>query len=414
MFTRLASLYKATLFRCRQRPGLSVSPTLRDWCMRELAGWTLDGRIAPNASALQALNATRPWTFLFSVGPHGATVLPKPASIDTGGEAAQRRLTYYRKFLDGAARKAGLAEAITIAVDLNDDPQSSSEVPVFAFQKVTGSNNVLIPDVDFLLAADNSLPSWLVSDHVPWWHKKNSAVFAGSTTGGPITAEVVRTMSLPRLRAGRFFRDKPGVDYRLTNIVGCDTPETEATLRQMGFGAHRLSWRAQFRHRFIISMDGNGATCSRVAIALRSRSVLLKYGSDRQLYYFYGLVPWEHYVPIDEDGDVLAVLSSAREQPKRFRDISAAGQRFARSFLTREAVECYMATLLQVYADMLSESAAASPQHGQPDVSAAATLPHSPAAPNLPGRRIAHARQRSPRDGGDIVGDHAGRMGRDR
>ena len=345
--------------------------------MRELAGWSSDGRIIASERALHALNETRPWTFLFSVGPHGATVLPKPAEVDTGGEDAQRRLRYYQRFLDGAARKASLNEAITIAVDLNDDPLSSPEVPVFAFQKLTGSNNVLIPDVDFLLAADNSLPSWLVSDHVPWWRKKTSAVFAGSTTGGPITAEVVQAMSLPRLRAGLFFRGKPGVDYRLTNLVGCDTPETEAMLRQMGFGAHRMSWRAQFKHRFIISMDGNGATCSRVAIALRSQSVLLKYGSDRQLYYFYGLVPWEHYVPIDEDQDVLKVLSLAEDQPKLFREISAASKRFARSFLTRKAVERYMATLLRVYANLLNESVAA-PLPG------AATLPRFPAAPNLP------------------------------
>ena len=408
MSSRLTALYHAV----RSRGGSTDDPanaTLHDWCLRELAAWTANGRIITAEPALQALNATRPWTFLFSVGPHGATVLPKPADIDTGGEAASRRRQYYQRFLDGAARKAGLSETVTIAVDLNDDPLSSPDIPVFAFQKVAGSNNILIPDVDFLLAADNSLPSWLVSDHVPWWRKKNSAVFAGSTTGGPITADVVRTMSLPRLRAGLFFRDKPGVDYRLTNLVGCDTPATQAMLRQMGFGAHRLSWRAQFKHRFIISMDGNGATCSRVAIALRSQSVLLKYGSERQLYYFYGLVPWEHYVPIEEDADVLRVVSRAREQPKTFRSISAAGQRFARSFLTPRAVESYMATLLRAYADLLSEPPR-SAQTGSPD---AATLPRSPAPPNLADRRDAHARQRSPRDGGDIVGDHAGRMGRD-
>ena len=356
VFYRLAGLPEAFLSRLRLRPARSIAATLQAWCQRELAVWSRNGRIPVSKDALQALNATRPWTFLFCVGPDGATVLPKPAAIDTGGESARRRVEYYQRFLDGAARKAQLPEAITIAVDLNDDPMASADVPVFAFQKVDGSNNVLIPDVDFLLAADNALPSWLTADHVPWWSKRTSAVFAGSTTGGPITADVVRDMALPRLRAGVFFQDKPGVLFRLTNLVGCDTPETEAMLHRLGFGAQRMSWRAQFRHRLIISMDGNGATCSRVAITLRSRSVLLKYASNRQLYYFYGLIPWRHYVPIDTDEDVLNVLSLAREEPALFRRISAAGQQFARSFLTRQAVEDYMATLLRVYAGMLSDA----------------------------------------------------------
>jgi hypothetical protein len=362
VFSRIAGLTEALISRFRQRPDHSVGPILHDWCQRELAVWSRNGRIPVNQDALQALNATRPWTFLFSVGPHGATVMPKPPMIDTGGEPAKRRLEYYHRFLDGAARKANLADAITIAVDLNDDPMASADVPVFAFQKVHGSKLVLIPDVDFLLDANNALPSWLVSDHVPWWRKQTSAVFAGSTTGGPITADVVRDVSLPRLRAGVFFHDKPGVLFRLTNLVGCDTPETKAMLQGLGFGAQqRLSWRAQFRHRFIISMDGNGATCSRVAITLRSRSVLLKYASNRQLYYFDGLRPWKHYVPINKDEDVLNVLSLAREKPDLFRDISAAGQRFARSFLTRRAVESYMATLLSVYGGMLADAPAPRP-----------------------------------------------------
>jgi hypothetical protein len=353
---RLTGLREALFSRFRLRPDHSVGGALQEWCRRELAVWSRNGHIPVSQTALQALNATRPWTFLFSVGPDGATVLPKPAAIDTGGAPAQRRLEYYRRFLDGAARKARLPEAITIAIDLNDDPMASAEVPVFAFQKVDGSNNVLIPDVDFLLDADNALPSWLVSDHVPWWRKKTSAVFAGSTTGGPITAEVVREVALPRLRAGVFFHDKAGVLFRLTNLVGCDTPETEAMLRRLGFGAPRLPWRAQFWHRFIISMDGNGATCSRVAITLRSRSVLLKYTSNRRLYYFHGLIPWRHYVPINEDEDVLNVLSVARKQPVLFRNISAAGRHFARSFLTRQAVESYMATLLREYAGLVSDA----------------------------------------------------------
>lgn len=347
MFSQVADGYETALSEWRLRTADTVQATLDEWCRRELAGWT--GRTVDPA-ALRALNATRPWLFLVTVGPDGAAVAAKPDGADDGGPMARRRLGYYQPFLARAARRAHLSAPLTIALDLNDEPLARGDVPVFSFQKVAGTANILVPDVEFLQPTHNALPSWLTLDRTPWRRKANSAVFAGSTTGGLITAEVVRTLALPRLRAGAFFRGKPGVDFRLPNLVEVDTPETEALLRGSGFGEGALSWQEQFSHRFIISMDGNGATCSRVAITLRSRSVLLKYQSDRLLYYFRGLVPGRHYVPIAEDADVLRVVEAARADPAPFQAIAASGRAFARTFLTRRAVEQYMATLLRRYA----------------------------------------------------------------
>ena len=345
MFSEVADAYDTAVSGRRLRAGGDAA--VREWRDRELAAWA--GH-AVDDHALHELNATRPWLFLFTIGRWGASVAAKPPGADDGGPHARRRLGYYLPFLDRVARQAGLTRPLTIAVDLNDEPVASDDLPVFAFQKHRGARNVLIPDVEFLQPDHNSLPSWLTFDRTPWRAKQHSAVFAGSTTGGVITADVVRTLALPRLRAGAFFRDAPDVDFRLPNLVECDTPETEAMLRAMGFGVGAMSWQEQFRHRFIISMDGNGATCSRVVIALRSHSVLLKYASDRVLYYFHGLAPGEHYVPIQTDADVLRTVSAARSDPAPYRAINAAARRFAGAFLTRRAVEHYMAALLQGYA----------------------------------------------------------------
>jgi hypothetical protein len=45
-----------------------------------------------------------------------------------------------------------------------------------------------------------------------------------------------------------------------------------------------------------------------VVIALKSNSALLKYDSPHHLYYFKELVPWLHYVPIVERGDIENIL----------------------------------------------------------------------------------------------------------
>jgi len=312
---------------------------LSGWCEHELAPWHQRG----SESGLHDLNAAHPWVFMFRITRHGATLVEK-SNADAPG---QRRAGYYLRFLDRVARQAGVE--VLIAADLNDAPMASTGIPLFSFQKPTGSPNILMPDIDFLKPTHNSLPAWPTADWRPWSRKSHSAVFAGATTGGRVTRQAVDRLSLPRLRAGVFFQDKPEVVFRLPLLVACDSAETEATLRAMGFGVGPLTWREQFRHRCILSMDGNGATCSRVVIALRSNSVLLKYNSDHQLHYFAALTPWRHYVPIAQDSDVLDILQKPTAD---LHAIAREGRRFARTFLTRRAIERYMATLLRLYADL--------------------------------------------------------------
>jgi hypothetical protein len=115
-----------------------------------------------------------------------------------------------------------------------------------------------------------------------------------------------------------------------------------------------LRWKDQFERRFILSMDGNGATCSRVVIALMSNSVLLKYHSDNVLYYFDGMQPWIHYVPVMEDRDVQATIDLEAREPTSFARIAAAGQKFASTYLSRSAIVEYTRALLLLYADSLS------------------------------------------------------------
>ena len=360
-FSQLTDLRETMLSRWKLLTDRSVSAAIHSWCARELAPWNRDRRITVSDEALHALNATRPWTFLFSVGPHGVVALPKPANSDTAGEPATRRVKMYESFLDRVVRKARLSASFTIAIDVNDQPISSEDVPIFTFQKPVGSKHILIPDIDFLLETHSSLPCWSTFDRVSWRHKKNSAVFAGSTTGGPITEQVVHDLSLPRLRSGMFFRDKAEVEFRLPYLVECDTPDTERMLRNLGFGVQPIPWGRQFHHRFIISMDGHGATCSRVAIALRSQSVLLKYASDHQLYYFYGLTPWQQYVPVNVDQEVIDIIKLAHRDSQPFQEISNAGRKFARTYLTRHSVEYYMTTLMRRYSTIIAHQPAESP-----------------------------------------------------
>ena len=98
-------------------------------------------------------------------------------------------------------------------------------------------------------------------------------------------------------------------------------------------------------------MDGNGAACSRMALCLSSNSVLLKYKSFESLFYFYGLTPWVQYIPIADDRGVEKVVEEELAAPGRFKQVAAEGKSFATRFLSKSAIETYMATILVFYAD---------------------------------------------------------------
>ncbi|HXR36956.1 MAG TPA: glycosyl transferase family 90 [Candidatus Binataceae bacterium] len=174
-----------------------------------------------------------------------------------------------------------------------------------------------------------------------------------------VSKEVVRNLTLPRLRAAVYFKDNPDVQFHLPRLVQCDSEETKDLLCAMGFGSDNwVDWRAQFGHRFIISMDGNGATCSRVFVTLRSNSVLLKYASPHQLHYFSGLIPWTHYIPIDSDEDVNQIVHIEQKCPGFFRHIAEQGQAFANRYLTRWQAMKYTGWLLRMYASSFEASSA--------------------------------------------------------
>ncbi len=340
-------------------------------CLKEFAPWLhrpLD-RISL-ADGFTHYNATRRSVFLFEIDAGVVRVLEKPgfrireefadgsAAIPDEAGLMYRdefiRAHMYRAFIERVLSCAGLRLSFTMAIDVNDDPIQDASVPIFAFQKHEASNTLLIPDVDFL-----HYHFYVPAEHrdtISYRNKTPSAIFAGSTTGGrTITEDDVRSLSIPRLRSAVFFRDKEGVEFRLPRVVQCASRRTEEMIEALGFGAGLCPWAEQFSHRLILSMDGNGATCSRVAIALKSNGVLLKYDSPHLLYYFNELVPWRHFIPISSDADVLDLVEAERRRPGVFRSIAEEGRAFADTYLSRNGVVAYTAGLLAMYADCLCD-----------------------------------------------------------
>jgi hypothetical protein len=326
---------------------------LMAWAIREMTPWLLrPPSPARIHNVFEELNTTEDWAIVYSFADGDVTMVPKPDAVMPGAAGIERAECYLNLF-KAAARLLPTEFKATLCLCTADGVDARYGVPLFCFQKKPRETSVLLPDIDFLLSDFHRAEQY--TDTTPYDAKSPKAVFAGSTSGGTVTPEIARNYGLPRLRAANFFAGSQTVDFRLPGIVQCSSEEAEAILKTNAFcRKSALSWQQQLRHRFLISMDGNGATCSRVAIALHSNSVLMKYDSDNVLFYFGGLQPWLHYVPIAADSNVDSIMALEPGMPEMFRRIAEAGRDFARTYLTEDAIHRYTAMLLQLYAQAVA------------------------------------------------------------
>ena len=266
----------------------------------------------------------------------------------------------YERFFQDVVDIFGIRGRAELAVNIGDMADHHSVFPIFSFQKRRGSANLLIPDCDFLtwsyyLDARYNDPH-AVDD------KLDSAVFVGSTTGYlPIYREMVEKLDHQRLRSAVFFKGHPYVSYTLPIICQCDGTETEQLIADLAIGGPHVNWHDQLAHKFIISTDGNGATCSRVAIALKSNSVLIKYNSDNILHYHRGLQPYGNYVAVRDDRDVDYVVRKLIQDRPAFQRIAEQSNTFYNEHLTRPALRFYTRHLLEQYIAHYGEPEAAAP-----------------------------------------------------
>jgi hypothetical protein len=325
----------------------------------QLAYWRAHQPVAAEAAheALRSLNQQSISTFVFSVNGRGVRLWPKAppggASVDAHradeAQAFSKRARLYRAFIERALRSSPMPQPIEFAMDVNDFPQSRDDLPISGFQRHTGANNPLLPDVDFFYS------KWYrrEKDLLSYDAKSASAVFVGSSTGAWLDTESIRTHRTERLRAAHHFDGNPRVLFKIANAVHCVNEEARALLMSQPYFSSFISWEAQLAHRFVLSMDGNGAACSRLVKGLLSNSVVVKYASPHELYYFPALQAGQDYLLAHTDEDVERFVQAEVDQPGSYASVAQAGRRFAQRFLTIHSVMDYTQRLLAGYAALV-------------------------------------------------------------
>jgi hypothetical protein len=318
------------------------------WFGRRLSG-------AQGDAALAALNARDASVFILDIAGGEARLHEKPGHYPTEEIAGLvppsdnllDRAHLYRAFLEGVVRARGFGTPLRLAFTTHDKAPFEPDLPLFAYQKRHDSRLVLWPDIEFLRYRFYADPSF--DDPFPFAEKAERAIFVGATSGMLLTPAAVASLAAPRLRAAVHFRGSARVGFFLPQIVQCTTPEAAAAVAALDVAGRRHSWREMYGVRYLLAIDGNGVSCSRIALGLRSNSVLVKYDSPWQLHYFDRLLPWRHYIPVAGDADVTQAMDLCAATPGLAAGIAEAGRAFAAAWLSQPAVEDYAFELLRAY-----------------------------------------------------------------
>ncbi|MCF7223782.1 glycosyl transferase family 90 [Marilutibacter chinensis] len=189
------------------------------------------------------------------------------------------------------------------------------------------------------------------ASRTPFASRKDLMKWRGRLTG-PGYPDAENCHRFPRYHLLRLAAESPEIiDARITHYDNFPDTDAGRALRQqlnalLGGPAPEIPPSDFASYKYLISTDGVASTWKRVANSLRTGSVLLMQHRWRQFFYP-GLVPWEHYVPIADDlANLPARYAWLRAHPEVAERIGGEGRRFAEIFLSVNAIEDHFATVL--------------------------------------------------------------------
>lgn len=236
------------------------------------------------------------------------------------------------------------------ALDRDDLPS-----PIFGFAKDYNLKKlILIPDFEALSDRAPILAEVKQGERqYPWEQKLSIAVWRGSMTGGMFSPE--NFLSFPRSRAVTLSLQFPSlINARFTQLCQCTNPKKVKKHFEDYFG-NQYTITKQMKYKYQVLIDGNSCAYSGAYWRLFSNCVVLKQSSPNIQWYYKGLVPNVHYIPVQSDlSDLIQKIRWAQEHDQEARIISHKAQEFANGNLTYPDILYYVYLLLTEYAKLQS------------------------------------------------------------
>jgi hypothetical protein len=226
--------------------------------------------------------------------------------------------------------------------------------PLFAFAKnpETDREAILLPDFESLSNNRKLLKRVAKgTKHFPWEKKEAKVIWRGGTTGGSFN--LANYKEFPRTRLVDLSFSHPElVDARFTGLIQMDEATREELLH-LGYQGNKLPVWKHFAYKYQILVDGNSCTYSRAIWQLFSNSLVFKQTSPHIQWFYGGLKPYVHYVPVAGDfHDLIEQVLWAKEHDAEAQEIVQRANDFATNNLQYEDILLYVYCVLNEYAKL--------------------------------------------------------------
>ncbi|OGN59703.1 MAG: hypothetical protein A3F40_04535 [Chlamydiae bacterium RIFCSPHIGHO2_12_FULL_27_8] len=225
----------------------------------------------------------------------------------------------------------------------------NDQVPLFSRAKIqTAPYVVLIPDYysvsyswkqDF----DNILKA---SKEKHWNLKKNAAFWRGGSHDKGYSDN--NFLKRPRVKLALLSQINPGIIDAGINVT--DGMQLKEVLTGLKLVKNHASILEHLDYKYLPNLDGYMCTYPGFQWRLLSNSVVLKQKSDEVQWFYSGLEPYVHYIPIENDmSDVLEKISWAISSDDKCKEIAENSTEFVKNNLSTANVYAYLYKVILKY-----------------------------------------------------------------
>ncbi|GEM_PF-1345320 len=234
-------------------------------------------------------------------------------------------------------------------VELSD--RVLEDVPIFGMCKSVGQKCILIPDFDILNQGYQVLDNLDIERlDLPWENKIPSLIWRGSTAQNGLLISNDNVHQFSRVKLCELSLQHPHlIDAKFT--IFAQLGESIPYLQQ--FESGMMSFESQLNYKYHILIDGNASSYSASGWKFFANSTIFKPHSRWIQWYYSGLHPWVHYIPVTEDlSDLVEKIHWTIHHDSLAKEIAHHSRKFALSHLTHPNNLLYLRLALLKYSKL--------------------------------------------------------------
>lgn len=250
-----------------------------------------------------------------------------------------------------------------ITLDENLD-YNNTNIPTFMMSKNLDSkhekNQLLLPDAHIIMKTWNHLTDIIpkANSNNPWSQKIEKVFWRGGTTGSAgIQYNIPNFDKLDRIKLVMMSKLYPKlVDAEFTRYTNFSQDKDGNNLHYIlkelfPNNTKMVKEEDHLKYKYLISLDGNTCAWVRVPWIMLSNSVLVKQESRKIEWFYLGLEPYFHYIPLKNDlTDIFEKIEWMKNNDIKLQEISINAQNFIKNELMPENIDAHMSIILNKYA----------------------------------------------------------------